>query len=326
MKKKIAIMLVGLMCVSAAGCSFFGGNKSVDMDAINKEDIFTEISDDTVVDGSTAAEAFTKALSAVEESDNITITVSNNITMGTEGQEDYQNSLGESEIKLAKDGETQLGSVIIDNSYKYASESTTGKNSVTEEKSKITGYYSGDTLYFITNEGDKVKEEMGYEDFLGVVNTYSLSVYNDCISKAACVEEKNGKTYYIAYDPAKFETTMNTNMEASGQTLADGEAMHVKYANIAAKLDNEDNLIGYGFIIDAEYVNDTATTAYNYSIKTGFSNRNSTEVDAVTNTDDYMTADEYTQKMQNEAAGAEENQDGEAETAETNGVTEESTN
>lgn len=327
MKKKIAMMLVGLMCVSATGCSL-SGNKGIDLETISAEDIFTNVSEDAVVDGATAADAFTKALNGVESSDNITINVSNKITMGTEGDDSYQDSTNTSVIKLAKDGDNKIGSVVIDNSYKHAGENASGEEAgaPVEEKSKITGYYSGDSLYFTTNDGDKVKEEMAYEDFLSVVNNYTISIYNDCISKAACVEGKNDKTYYISYDPSKFETTMNTNMEASGQTMADGESMHVKYANIIAKVDNEDKLLSYGFLINAEYINDDNTIPYNYSITAEFSNSGNTKVDVVTDTDSYMTADEYTQKMQEEAASAADaSAEGES-AAEAESSAEESTN
>lgn len=305
MKRKIAMLLVGLMCVSATGCSF--GKQNNDIEKISAANIFADISEDAVIDSNTAADEFTKALSATEKLENVTINVTNGITMGQEGQENYQDSLNESEIKLAKDGDKNIGSVSIHNTYKSAGEAASGENAKAEtEENSITGYYSGDTLYFITNDGDKVKEEMSYSDFLGVVTTYNLSVYSDCISKAACVAGKNSKTYYISYDPAKFETTMTTNMEASGQVLADGEAMKIKYANIIAEIDNDGTLLNYGFIINAEYVNDNNTIPYDYSIAADFSNNGKTKVDAVKDTDSYMTADEYTQKQQEAAQAASE--------------------
>lgn len=305
MKRKIAMLLVGLMCVSATGCSF--GKQNNDIEKISAANIFADISEDAVVDGSTAASDFTKALTNAEKLENVTINVTNGITMGQEGQENYQDSLNESEIKLAKDGDKNIGSVSIHNTYKSAGEATSGETSKPQkEENSITGYYSGDTLYFITNDGDKVKEEMSYSDFLGVVSTYNLSVYSDCISKAACVAGKNSKTYYISYDPTKFETTMTTNMEASGQVLADGEAMKIKYANIIAEIDNDGTLLNYGFIINAEYVNDNNTIPYDYSIAADFSNNGKTKVDAVKDTDSYMTADEYTQKQQEAAQAASE--------------------
>ena len=305
MKRKIAMLLVGLMCVSVTGCSF--GKQNNDIEKISAANIFADISEDAVIDSNTAADEFTKALSATEKLENVTINVTNGITMGQEGQENYQDSLNESEIKLAKDGDKNIGSVSIHNTYKSAGEAASGENAKAEtEENSITGYYSGDTLYFITNDGDKVKEEMSYSDFLGVVTTYNLSVYSDCISKAACVAGKNSKTYYISYDPAKFETTMTTNMEASGQVLADGEAMKIKYANIIAEIDNDGTLLNYGFIINAEYVNDNNTIPYDYSIAADFSNNGKTKVDAVKDTDSYMTADEYTQKQQEAAQAASE--------------------
>lgn len=306
MKKKIAIVLVGMMCVSATGCSMFNKNSGVDLTEISAEDIFTDISEESTVEGSEAAEAFSNAMTSVNESTDITIKVNNSIVMGTEGEADYQNSLSESEVKLAMDGETQIGNVVINNTYSASDES----GETTVEKNNITGYFDGASLFFITNDGDKVKEDMGYEDFLSVVNTYSLSIYNDCISKAARVENGSGSTYYISYDPSLFETTMNTNMEASGQTMADGEAMQVNYANIIAKFDADNNLTSYGFVIDAEYVSDTGSLPYSYTIEADFSDRASTKVEAASDLDDYMTADEYTQKMQEEAASAENNAEG----------------
>ena len=306
MKRKIAMLLVGLMCVSATGCSFSkSGNE---LEKINSADIFTEISEDSIIEGQTAADDFTKALTAVEKLESVTINVTNGIIMGSEGQENYQNSLIESEFKLAKDGDKNVGSVAIHNAYKSAGEATSGESNAKEqtEENSITGYYSGDALYFITNDGDKVKEEMGYSDFLGVVSTYNLSIYSDCISKAACVAGKNSKTYYISYDPTKFETTMTTNMEASGQVLADGEAMKIKYSNIVAEIDNDGNLLNYGFIINAEYVNDNNTIPYDYSITAEFIDKDNTKVEAVTDTDSYMTAEEYTKKMQEAAQAASE--------------------
>lgn len=306
MKRKIAIILVGLMCVSAAGCSFnpFESKSAVDISVVDTADIFANIGDDAVVENSEASETFTNAMAAVDSAENITIRVENNIVMGTEGEASYQESVSNSDIKIDKGGETQTGNVDIENIYRYVpsagTEGTTGEGStdLTEEKNNITGYYSGDRLYFITNEGDKVQEEMSYDDFLAVVNTYGLSLFDDCISKAACVEDNDGKTYYISYDPTLFETTMNTNMEASGQTMADGEAMNVNYANIVAKVDSENNLLGYGFVINAEYINDQETIPYNYSLQADFTDRGTTETKAVDDMDSYMTADEYTQMMQ----------------------------
>lgn len=343
MKRKIAIILVGLMCVSAAGCSFnpFESGYAVDISAVNTEDIFANIGDDAVVENSEAYEAFTNAMSAVDSAENITIKVANNIVMGTEGEESYQESVSDSDIKIDKGGETQTGNVDIENIYRYVpsagTEGTTGDGStdLTEEKNSITGYYSGDRLYFITNDGDKVQEEMSYDDFLAVVNTYTLNLFDNCISKAACVEDKDGKTYYISYDPSLFETTMNTNMEASGQSLADGEAMNVNYANIVAKVDSENNLLGYGFVINAEYINDQETIPYNYSLQADFSDRGTTETKAVDDMDSYMTADEYTQMMQERysesnsegAENADGSEDTSADSAETEDTSaEESTN
>ncbi len=301
MKKKIAVILTGIMLIASTGCSL-NGSEGIDAKLAKTEDIFTEISEESNVENTVASDAFSKALEAVNSSDNITIKVSNRITMGTEGTEGYQDSLNESLVKIGKDGDKSTGNVVIDNT--YVNSGADGKPA--EEKSKITGTYADDALYFITNDGDKVKEEMGFDDFMSVVNTYSVSLYTDCIARAACVESKKSKTYYIAYDPAAFETTMNTNIEASGQTFDDGEAMHVKYANVIAELDNDDNLKSYVFVINAEYVTDTETTPYNYEIKTVVKDKDSTVVEPVEDKEDYMSTDEYTKLLQDRIMESEE--------------------
>ena len=71
MKRKIAMLLVGLMCVSATGCSF--GKQNNDIEKISAANIFADISEDAVIDGSTAASDFTKALTSAEKLENIKI-------------------------------------------------------------------------------------------------------------------------------------------------------------------------------------------------------------------------------------------------------------
>ncbi len=297
MKRKIAMILIGLMCVSGVGCSNpFGSKSAIDISDAAKADIFANIGDYTVVENSEAAEVFTNSMAAVSSAENLTITVENNIVMGTEGDVSYQESESYSEIKLNKTDESQTGNVEIENVYRYVPDAD--GDELTEEKSDITGYYEDDRLYFITNDGDKVQEEMSFDDFLAVVNNYELSIFEECISQAAYVEDSDGKTYYISYDPLTFENTMNTNMEASGQYLDDGESMSVNYANIVAKVDSEENLLAYAFVIDAEYIYDLDRIPYSYTLQVDFSDRGTTKTKAVKDMDSYMTVDEYTEMME----------------------------
>ena len=286
MKRKIALILVSIMCLSTvSGCSLFR-KSAIDINSLKSEDIFTNISEESNVEASEVSNSFSGAIEKIQSEENIAIKIENNITMGTEGQEDYQASISKSDIKLAKNGDVSLGEVEIENEFKAS-------NGELAEKSKINGFFDGSSLYFVTNEGDKVKEEMSYEDFMGVINTYSLTMYENCISKAALVENKGEKTYYVTYDPKQFETTMSTNMEASGQVLADGEAMHINYANIVAKLDSENNLLAYGFVINANYEIDGNATPYTYDINVSFEDRGNVKIENSINPDEYMTADEY---------------------------------
>lgn len=91
------------------------------------------------------------------------------------------------------------------------------------------GYYDGKTLFFTstaTNEStkkdetQKIKEEMSFDDFLSIIDSYSLNLYEENIEKASLETEKDGsKIFKIAYNPEKLQATMQTNIEAAGQSL-----------------------------------------------------------------------------------------------------------
>ncbi len=317
MKKKIAIILVGIMCMGTAGCSLFGNSDGIDMSAINTADIFGGISDDDIIEASAAKEAFDTAMGQVENDENITINVNNSIVMGEKGEDDYQDSVSSTNVKISIVDDNPAGSVVIENKYGYTDED--GK--AAEDEYNISGSYMDGALYFTTNDGDNVREEMGFEDFLYVVDTYTLNIYEESVSKAAAVEDKDGiTTYYISYDPESFEQTMNTNLEASGQSMADGEYMDIDYANIIAEIDADGNLLGYGFVIEAAYVTDESTVPYNYSIEVTFGERGTTQVDTIENTDDYMSADEYTAMMQGGTDDADASEDEAAADEDADGV------
>lgn len=306
-KKSLALLLVGAMCTT--GCSLIGGN-SVKLDDVSKMDIFGKISEEANIENNKAKEDFAAALQAVNEKENLTIKVSTTMNMGATDSDYYEGTSSEALVKFAKDGDKNVANVDIGNKYSYIEEPESGENASEpkEETNNITGYFSGDTLYFMTGDGDKVQESMSFEDLKSMVNSYSLSIFSECISRAACVEKGNNKTYYVSYDPEIFENTMNTNMEAAGQSLGDGEAMKVNYANIVANVDKDGVLTSYGFSIDANYTTDTGSYPYVYTILADFSDFDNTKVTAVDDMDSYMTAEEYQQKIaQENSATAEEN-------------------
>lgn len=306
MKKKLALITAGLMLAfSMTGC---GTSSSKAIEEIDNAALFDTIAEDALVNTDDINTAFTTAMDSVNAAENITINSQNLVTLG-EGEAlettDYKTTIkietqdaAASEDAAADGTEAQSkvkkGSVVMDNKYN-------------DETSKVTAYYDGTQLYFITNEGDPVVEEMDWNSFMSVVNTYSLSIFSECVDKAACIEGKDGsKEYYMAYDPVKLEEQMRTNLEASGQSVGQSLNMEVNYSNLYAKLDSEGNLLNYIYVLDANYVSDTETQPYKYIVKSEFTDIGKTKVDEVTNTDDYMTADEYTKLLEERSTEAEQ--------------------
>ena len=83
---------------------------------------------------------------------------------------------------------------------------------------------------------------------------------------------------------------MQTNIEAAGQSLPDGQTMKVNFSNVEAKVNKDGNLTSFAFKIDAKYVSDKEESPYNYTIVADFTNFGKTKVDVVTKTDDYKDA------------------------------------
>ena len=232
MKKKIVAFASILLALSMVGCS---GNNTKKIEEIDNAALFDGISEEALINGDDFNTVFGTAMDSVNSADNVTISAENKVTLG-EG-ESAENTDYKTEVKIVKDGDTSTGSSVMDNKYN-------------DEESKITAYYDGKKLYFTTNDGDKIGEEMTFEDFMSVVNTYSLSVFPDCIDKSACIEGKNGvKEYYMSYNPVALENQMKTNLEASGQGIADGESMTVNYSNLYAKVAEDGTLMNYIYVL-----------------------------------------------------------------------------
>ena len=111
MKRKIAMLLVGLMCVSATGCSF--GKQNNDIEKISATNIFADISEDAVVDGSTAASDFTKALTNAEKLENVTINVILDGILLRENLEKTGNNINWLEKNLKKQGIADIKNVFL---------------------------------------------------------------------------------------------------------------------------------------------------------------------------------------------------------------------
>ncbi len=281
MKKKIAVLAGVVLAMSMAGCS---QNNSKKIEEIDNAALFDGIAEEALINGDDLNTAFSAAMTGANDAANITVNAENTVTLG-EG-ENAENMDYKTEVKIVKSDDQSTGSAVMDNTYNG-------------ENSKISAYYDGTKLYFTTNDGDKIMEEMAYEDFMSVVNSYSLSVFPECIDKSACIEGSDGSNeYYMSYNPVSLENQMKTNLEANGQGVVDGENMTVNYSNLYAKLDKDGNLLNYIYVLDANYTNDSGSQPYKYITTVDFTNRDKTKVDAVANTDDYMTTDEYTQLLQ----------------------------
>lgn len=297
MKKKIGAIAGIMLALAMVGCSQ-GNTKKIQ--EIDNAALFDNIAEEALINGDDFNTAFGTAMESLNSADNVTVSAENMVTLG-EG-ESAENTDYKTEVKIVKEGDTSTGSAVMDNKYN-------------DEESKITAYYDGKKLYFITNDGDKIGEEMTFDDFMSVVNTYSLSVFPDCIDKSACIEGKNGvKEYYMSYNPVALENQMKTNLEASGQGITDSETMTVNYSNLYAKVDESGALMSYIYVLDANYSNDNEAQPYKYITCVDCTNRGKTKVDAVTNTDDYMTTDEYTQLLQ-ERMAAEQSTEADADAA-----------
>ena len=84
---------------------------------------------------------------------------------------------------------------------------------------------------------------MSFDDFLSIIDSYSLNLYEENIEKASLETEKDGsKIFKIAYNPEKLQATMQTNIEAAGQSLPDGQTMKVNFSNVEAKVNKDGNL------------------------------------------------------------------------------------
>lgn len=293
MKKKVVLLLAATMIVSAlSGCGMTKKESEAMITDISNADMLKTADEKSLINSDEAVKAFSDALDKVKKEKNITIDTTTTTNLG-EGDK-AENAINTSKLKKDVTDDKSTASVELTNDY-------------TGQKSKVSGYYDGKTLFFTstaTNEStkkdetQKIKEEMSFDDFLSIIDSYSLNLYEENIEKASLETKKDGsKIFKIAYNPEKLQATMQTNIEAAGQSLPDGQTMKVNFSNVEAKVNKDGNLTSFAFKIDAKYVSDKEESPYNYTIVADFTNFGKTKVDVVTKTDDYKDASEIQQEQ-----------------------------
>ena len=277
MKKKIILLIYSLViALSVTACS---------KEEVNKElvNMFDEISEEDLVDGAEVEQIFREGLAIANAENNITISVENDVIYG-EG-DTAEKSNYNTHLKIANEDDKKISSIEM-------------SSVINEESSKIVGFFDNDKFYFTVSDGTKVMEDMTYDTFIGVIDNYSLVISLDSIDKAAIIEDKDGsKELYIQYDAVKLEKQMQTNLEAEGEIGVDGETLNINYSNVYAKLDKDNNLLNYSYIVDANYTMDSESVPYKYTLATSFTDRGNTSVDKLDNPQGYMSTEEYSKYM-----------------------------
>lgn len=286
MKKKVVLLLSAAMIItSLAGCGMNKNNSEAMLNDISSADMLKTADEKSLVGAADVVKAFSEALTKSKEEKNITIGSTTTTTLG-EG-DSVEKAVNISKLKKDVTDDKSTASIVLSNDY-------------SGEKSNVTGYYDGKTLYFASTAKDsetkkdttqKIKEDMAFEDFMTIVDSFSLSLYEEDIEKASLETLKDGtKIYKVAYNAEKLQSTMQTNIEASGQTLPDGQTMQVNYSNVEAKINKDGHLTSFAFKIDAKYVSDKEEKPYDYSIVADFEGIGNTKVDVVSDTKDYVDA------------------------------------
>ena len=232
MKKKVVLLLAATMIVtSLSGCGMTKKESEAMITDISNADMLKTADEKSLINADEAVKAFSDALTKVKEEINVTIDTTTTTNLG-EGDK-AENAVNTSKLKKNITDDKSTASVELTNDY-------------SGQKSKVSGYYDGKTLFFAStttnektkkDETQKIKEEMSFDDFLSIIDSYSLNLYEENIEKASLETKKDGsKVFKIAYNPEKLQATMQTNIEAAGQSLPDGQTMKVNFSNVEAML------------------------------------------------------------------------------------------
>ncbi len=277
---KIAAGVIILALLGGTGYMAYNNSDRVprvDYSSIEKADAFEGI--DTkyeVTDKDSVVKAFSDALEGLDGADSATIATTNSNSTN-DGSEQLITMLVKRELE---DG-NQVASVDINQSYTYPgdTEDATGDSTGAPqtETNEVKYYYADGMLYCDTGDS-KMQMEVSGEDILSQLNSYSMEIYSEYISKATCEEKGKNKKYTVSMDPQAYQEFMLSNMAAQGAGLDDNETMELSYANLMFEVDENGALVQYAFVINLTDTVDDKATEYKSRVTVSVSDFNKTKV------------------------------------------------
>ncbi len=305
MKKTLKLTAAALALVMAlSGCSIKSNDSTVNanVDAKSITDIYVNAGDTQDVDTS---EAFNVYMDACEKMENTSsITIVSDMYVGT----------GEGDNESKSSSLVTIKRQMVDDSFDVSLNMTNTYND--EDQPSITGYYTGGYLYF-SSEDDKVKEEMGYEDLMGIIGNYVFSFDEEVISQASCLADGDDIKYFFNMDNEKMAQMLENNFVSSGYTFEEGDYIETEYAGIEAVINSDGIITGFKLGMKAIIHDSMGDTPVIYNIDSEFMDIDNTEVDAIDNMDEYMTTEEYMAQLEEESAAESETEAAETAAEET---------
>jgi hypothetical protein len=277
---KIAAGVIILALLGGTGYMAYNNSDRVprvDYSSIEKVDAFEGIDAKyEVTDKDSVVKAFSDALEGLDDADSATIATTNSNSTN-DGSEQLITML----VKRQLEEGNQVASVDINQSYTYpgSTEDSTGDSAGTPqtETNEVNYYYADGMLYCDTGDS-KMQMEVSNEDILSQLNSYSMEIYAEYISKATCEEKGKNKKYTVSMDPQAYQEFMLSNMAAQGAGLDDNETMELTYANLMFEIDENGALVQYAFVIDLTDTIDGEATEYKSRVTVSVSDFNKTKV------------------------------------------------
>lgn len=305
-RKTVAVLALCLM--GAAFMTGCGESPAAQVDASKNEDLSAKVTEQNKVeDSKDAYNKFLDAQKAMEATDSLTINTELIVKISPDGNNESNSQ--RFDIKRMLDGDKRVVDFTMSSEAKALNED----GSVDEENSnkrELPGYFYDGMLYYVQDlsdtEGDnaKLKEEISYEDLMSIVgSTYILNDITADQIESTALESKNGGTQYIyILDKDAISKYMIDNLSASGVPFEDNGGVDINYANISADINKDGILTAYTFSVDAVIKEQSGEVPFSYNIASAFSNINSTKVDVKSEEElsEYMTTDEYSEKLQQE--------------------------
>ena len=289
MKRFLNIIIAAAIAVSMlAGCSFNLGSKD-DNYEINTADLFADngLTEDNEITASRANDLFEEALTASIKNQNLTIGMDFSSTYGD--QENLKNNV------ILKYDYADIDKASVNIVSEYSSDAsvaetgtmeTTGSDPI-NEKDEISQYFVDGVLY-TDNAGKKTKTEQSFANFMINNDGYSMSIYNDIISKVACIEKDDETVYFLQYDPVGYEKQVITDAEAGGSELGQDQSMTVNYANLIFTVDKNNMMTSYRYVSDITHNDNGEENDYRYDISVSFYDFGETVIDEPKDLSEYV--------------------------------------